>query len=344
MAGRITTTDAVNELHQQTMKAMVQKEYGPASDVLGMREVPVPEIGASDVLVRVHSSSVNALEWHLTNGKPYVFRAAFGLSPRSPTLGADISGTVVEVGPDVTRFASGDEVFGSIGSGAYAEYAGVSETLVVPKPANVSFEAAAAVGVAGLTALQGLRDVGGLGSGESVLINGASGGVGTYAIQVARALGAHVTAVVSTRNVGQARDLGADVVIDYQKDDVTEAADRFEVIFDIPGNQSLRKLKRMLAPGGTYVMVGGPKHDWTGPLFRLIRGKFVFALGGKRDASFTAESRAEDLATLGQWLESGQIRSVIEDTFPLADVAIALDRQGQFHARAKTVINVEGTL
>ncbi|MEX1037411.1 MAG: NAD(P)-dependent alcohol dehydrogenase [Acidimicrobiia bacterium] len=335
-------TEAVARSVPATMKAMVQEEYGRAAAVLEMREVPVPEIGGEEVLVKVHSSSVNAMEWHLMNGKPYIFRAAFGFSPRSPILGADISGTVVAVGTDVTRFETGDEVFGEIGAGAYAEYAKAVETHLAAKPKEVSFEEAAAVGVAGLTALQGLRDVIGLESGQKVLINGASGGVGTYATQVAKVLGAEVTAVCSTRNVDRARDLGADKVIDYSKEDFTKADERFDAIFDIPGNHPLRALKSLLAQGGVYVMVGGSKNNWVGPLPRVLWSKLSFAFGDKRTDNFVATINADDLATLGEWLASGAIRSVIETRYPLRGIAIPLDQQGKFHARGKTVVNVEG--
>jgi NADPH:quinone reductase-like Zn-dependent oxidoreductase len=344
IVSQIANTDATNPVMPKTMKAMVQERYGPAGAVLEMRQVPIPELAADDVLARVHSSSVNAMEWHLINGKPYLLRPTFGLRPKSPTLGADISGTVVAVGADVTRFQPGDEVFGEIGAGAYAEFAKGAEDHLVVKPENVTFEAAAAIGVAGLTALQGLRDVLGVQAGQKVLVNGASGGVGTYAVQIAKALGAQVTAVCSTRNVDQARELGADHVVDYQKEDVTQTDERFHAIFDIAGTHPLRACKGLLAPRGKYLMVGGPKGDWLGPISRLLRGTLVFALSAKRQRFFVAKSRADDLAELGSLLSSGQIRSAIESTFPLADLAIPLDRQGQFHARAKTVIKVEGTV
>lgn len=276
--------------------------------------------------------------------KPYIFRAVFGFKPKSPTLGADISGTVVAVGEDVSRFKPGDPVFGEIGAGAYAQFAKAAERHLAPKPEKVSFEAAAVVGVAGLTALQGMRDVLGVRPGQKILINGASGGVGTFAIQIAKVLGAEVTAVCSTRNVEQARHLGADHVVDYQRGDILSTPERFDAMFDIPGNHRLRDCKRLLAPGGVYLMVGGPKGDWTGPLVRLIRGKLIFALGDKKMANFVAESRSDDLAELGALLASGKIRSVIEDSFPLTEVGSPLDRQGTFHARAKTVIRVEGTV
>jgi NADPH:quinone reductase-like Zn-dependent oxidoreductase len=338
------TITSSEQVMVETMKAMVQTEYGPACQVLGLADRPIPEVGADEVLVRVYYTSVNAMEWHLMNGKPYIFRAAFGFRPKSPTLGADISGTIVAVGDDVSRFKTGDAVFGEINAGAYAEFARAAERHVVLKPENVSFEAAAAVGVAGLTALQGMRDVLGVQPGQKVLINGASGGVGTYAIQIAKVLGAEVTAVCSTRNVEQARELGADRVVDYEHEDIRSTPERFDAMFDIPGKHPLRDCKRLLAPGGIYLMVGGPKGDWTGPLLRLIRGKLLFGFGDKKMANFVAESRADDLAELGALLASGKIRSVIEDIFPLAEIGTPLDRQGEFHARAKTVIQVEGAV
>lgn len=327
---------------RRTMNAMVQERYGPASEVLHLREVAIPVIGADEVLVRVHASSVNAMEWHLVNGKPYLMRVAFGLRPRNQTLGADVSGTVEAVGPGVSRFQPGDAVFGEIGAGAYAEFARARERHLVPKPDGVGFAEAGVLGVAGLTALQGLRDVLGVQPGQSVLINGASGGVGTYAIQIARVLGAGVTAVCSTRNVDQALALGADEVVDYQVESIVGSGRLFDAIFDIPGNHTLRDCKRLLVEDGTYLMVGGPKGDWTGPVPRTIAAKAIFAVGGASSASFIAASNHEDLVTLGELLLSGQVRSVIEDRFPLPDIALALDRQGDFHARAKTLIDVEG--
>lgn len=333
------TTEVVG---RQTMKAMVQNRYGPASEVLSLGEIPIPTVGADEVLVRVRASSVNAMEWHLMNGKPYLMRLAFGLRPRNAVLGADIAGTVVAIGEDVTRFEPGDEVFGEIGAGAYAEYARARVDHLTHKPVGVPFEDVAVVGVAGLTALQGIRDVLAVQTGQKVLINGASGGVGTYAIQIARDLGAEVTAVCSTRNVDQAHRLGADTVVDYTRDDITATSTRFDSIFDLPGNHPLRDCKRMLATGGVYVMVGGPKGDWTGPLPRLVASQLVFATGEKRAANFTATSRAADLAELGGLLASGRMRSVIEDRFPLAEIAVPLDSQGRFHAHAKTLVDVEG--
>lgn len=344
MTEQAANTDGTVAVVPRTMKAMVRDRYGPAREVLAMGELPTPEIGRGEVLVRVGFSSVNAMEWHLMNGKPYLVRPSFGLRPKSPVLGADVSGTVVAVGANVTRFQPGDEVFGEIGAGAYAEFAKAAEEHLVVKPENVSFEAAAAVGVAGLTALQGLRDVLGLKAGQKVLINGASGGVGTYAVQIAKALGAEVTAVCSTRNVGQALELGADRVVDYQEADITQTDERFHAMYDIAGNHPVRDCKDLLSPTGSYLMVGGPKGNWLGPIPRLLRSMLVFAVGGKKQRIFVAKSRADDLAELGSLLSSGAIRSVIEDTFPLPEVGTPLDRQGEFHARAKTLIQVEGTV
>jgi NADPH:quinone reductase-like Zn-dependent oxidoreductase len=341
MTERVTSDQLVV---RKTMKAMVQDRYGPAAEVLTMREVQVPEPGPGEVLVRVHSSSVNAMEWHLMNGKPYVFRVMMGFTPRDPTLGADVSGTVVATGPGVTRFSPGDRVFGAIGIGAYAEFARAGEGHLTIVPSGVGLAEAGAVGIAGLTALQGLRDVMGVGEGQRLLVNGASGGVGTFAIQIGKALGAEVTAVCSTRNVEQARRLGADEVLDYEKTDVTKSAARFDAFFDIAGNHRLRECARLLEPGAIYVMVGGPKGNWTGPLLRMIRGRLVFAFGGKRTDNFVAESREPDLAQLGAWLASGQLSTVIEETVPLGEVGAALDRQGAFHARAKTAVLVEGAV
>ena len=328
---------------QTTMKAMVRDRYGTAADVLAMRDVPVPEPGEGEVLVRVHSSSISAMEWHLMVGKPYLVRPSFGLTPRSPILGADVSGTVVGTGPNVDRLAIGDQVFGAIDAGAYAEFAVGSQDHLVAKPQNVGFAEAGAVGIAGLTALQGLRDVLAVGGGDRLLINGASGGVGTYAIQVGKTLGAEVIAVCSTRNVDQAHELGADHVIDYQKTDISTIPTRFDAFLDIAGTQPVRDSARMLTSRGRYVMVGGAKGDWAGPLLRLLRATAVFAVSDKKMGNFVAASRSDDLVVLGEMLASGQVRSVIEDTFPLAELAIPLDRQGAFHARAKTSILVEGT-
>lgn len=338
------TTSVPPQVIPKTMTAMVRRRYGTAADVLRREDITVPEPGDGEVLVQVHSTSVNAMEWHLTVGKPYLVRPSFGLTPRNPVLGADVSGTVVATGPNVERHSVGDEVLGAIGAGAYAEFAVADQDHLVAKPANVGFAEAGVVGVAGLTALQGLRDVLAVSEGDQLLINGASGGVGTFAIQVGKTLGSEVIAVCSQRNVDQAYQLGADHVVDYEKTDISTIPARFDAFFDIAATQTARQSARMLKPGGRYVMVGGAKGDWAGPLLRLVRAAAVFAASDKKLGNFVATSRYDDLAALAEMVASGKVRPVIEDTFPLARLGIPLDRQGAFHARAKTSILVRGGL
>ncbi|MDX1469685.1 MAG: NAD(P)-dependent alcohol dehydrogenase, partial [Acidimicrobiia bacterium] len=232
-----------------TMKAIVQHRFGVAN--LELAEIPISKPEPNQVLVQVRASSINAFEWHMTSGVPYFMRLSQGLTkPKIPKVGADVAGTVAAVGGEVTRFKVGDRVFGDIGFGAYAEYAVSSERNLALKPESVGFDEAAAVPVAGLTALQGLRDVGNLQSGERVLIIGASGGVGTYAVQIAKVLGARVTAVCSTHNVETARSIGADVVIDYTREDFTRLDENYDLVFDGPGTTPLRKLRKLMKPEG----------------------------------------------------------------------------------------------
>lgn len=323
------------------MNAMVQRRYGPLPEVVEPAVVPKPVPADDQVLIRVHASSVNAMEWHLMSGVPLLFRPVFGVrKPKNEIFGADVAGVVEAVGSHVTAFGPGDAVFGDIGVGAYAEYALGYERHLAHKPDAVSFESAAAVGVAGLTALQFLRDIGEVEPGQKVLINGASGGVGTYAIQIGKVLGAEVTAVCSTRNVDQARRLGADHVVDYTTADPLDTNERYDVILDIAGTRSLSATKRVMAPSGTYLMVGGSKNRWVGPIPRVVWGALSFLLGSKRQRVHTAVSKAEDLEYLGELLASGAITSVIHDRYPLRQVAIPLESQGSFHARGKTVVTV----
>ena len=323
------------------MRAWVYEEYGPPDEVLALRDVPVPEINTDQVLVRVRAASVNPLDWHYMTGTPRFARLSFGLRrPKRNTPGADVAGVVEEVGANVTRFQPGDEVFGE-SIKTLAEYVAVSDRGLVAKPANISFEEAAAVPVAGLTALQGLRDWGGLAAGMTVLINGASGGVGTYAIQVARALGAsEITAVCSTRNVDNARDLGADRAIDYTTEDFTLLGDRYDLVFDGPGNRSLSDLRSVLAPGGTHVLVGGPKGGWVQPIPFLIKMKLASLFLDIRAASGTARRTLDDLEILRGWLETKAIRSVVDRNYKLEEVPEALMYQGTFHAQGKVVITI----
>lgn len=322
------------------MKAIVQDKYG-SPDVLELRDVDKPVMGDDEVLIRVHASSVNALEWHLMTGVPYLVHLEAGLSkPKRPTLGADVAGQIEGVGKNVTRFQRGDDVFGDIGAGAYAEYVCAPERSLALKPANVTFEQAAAVPVAGLTALQGLRDKGQIQSGQNVLVNGASGGVGTHAVQIAKSFGAEVTAVCSTKNVDTARSIGADHVIDYIQEDFTQCDQRYDLMFDVPGNRSLADCKRVLKSNGTYLLVGGPKRRWVGPLPHLFRAKLAFLVGNQRMDWLLAQVNKEDLGFLAGLLESEELIPVIERGYELSDVPEALRHFGEGHAQGKTVITV----
>jgi NADPH:quinone reductase-like Zn-dependent oxidoreductase len=323
------------------MKAIVHSGYGPPEEVLEIGEIDSPVPGDGEVLIRVRATSVNHAEWHLTTGTPYLVRPEAGLTkPKRLVIGADVAGVVETVGPNVKQFSPGDEVFGEIGAGAYAEYVAVSEDRVVAKPAGVSFEDAAAIPMAGLTALQGLRDKAGVRPGQQVLIIGASGGVGTFAVQIAKALGAEVTAVVSARNVDTARELGADHVIDYTQEDFVAGGRRYDIVFDVPGNRSVADYEKLLGPHGTYVMIGGPKGRWLGPLPHMLKMSVGLRLGGRRMAWFVQKMNREDLTLLGEWAESGTITPVIVHRVDLSEVPAALARQGEGHSQGKTVITV----
>jgi NADPH:quinone reductase-like Zn-dependent oxidoreductase len=322
------------------MKAMVYEEYG-SPDVLKPGEVDKPDVADDGVLVRVHAASVNPYDWHMLTGMPYLVRIQAGLrKPKIPVLGVDFAGTVEAVGKDVTELRPGDEVFGAR-SGSFAEYVSVRQA-VVRKPANVSFEQAAAVGIAGITALQGLRDKGQLQAGQKVLINGASGGVGTFAVQIAKAFGADVTAVCSTRNVDQARSLGADRVVDYTQEDFSRNGSRYELILDIAGNRSWSDCKRVLTEDGTWVGVGGPKTNrlW-GPLGQTIVRRLV-AIPGDRKAvgPFLAKTNRDDMAVLRDLMEAGKLTPVVERRYDLAELPDAMQYVGDGHAQGKVVITV----
>ncbi|MEN8042041.1 MAG: NAD(P)-dependent alcohol dehydrogenase [Actinomycetota bacterium] len=322
------------------MRAIVRSGYG-LPNVLSLQQVPRPEVGPTHVLVKVSASSVNALEWHMMTGSPYLVRLQAGLrSPKRPTIGADIAGIVEAVGEDVTRFAVGDRVFGETGTGGYAEYAVAREDVLASIPTETTFEQAAATPVAAFTALQGLRDHGRIQRGQHVLINGASGGVGTFAIQIAKALGAEVTAVCSTRNMGSARTLGADHVIDYTRESYAERGERYDLMLDIVGTGPISEGKLVLKPGGRYVVVGGPKGKWLGPLPRLLRAKLAYLSGGKSMAFFVANPNAADLEFVADLLETGQIVPLIEATYPLGEAPDALRQFGHGHAQGKTVITI----
>ncbi len=324
-----------------TMKAWVYERYGPPDEVLELREVPIPEITAGQVLVRTRAASVNPLDWHLITGTPRFARFSFGLRrPTRNTPGADVAGVVERVGDDVTDYKPGDEVFGE-SVATLAEYVAVSEEGLARKPAGVSFEEATAVPVAGQTALQGLRDWAGMRGGERVLVNGASGGVGTYAIQVAKALGAaRVTAVCSTRNVESARRLGADHVVDYTTEDFTRSDERYDIVFDGPVNRSLSELRSIFAPEAVHVFIGGPKGRWVQPIPVMVKMRLASLVTDFTAVGSTAQRNSEDLELLGEWLASGTVKSVIDRNYKLDEVPEALVYQGQFHARGKVVITI----
>lgn len=325
-----------------TMRAIVYERYGRPEKVLELREIPRPTPAEDQVLVRVRAASVQPLDWHLLTGTPYFFRPQFGFPrPRRNIPGADMAGVVEEVGAGVTRFASGDEVFAEIPGKGLAEYTVVSEANLVTKPSNVDFDGAAAIGVAGLTALQGLRDWGGMKPGDEVLINGASGGVGTFAVQIAKALGGKVTAVCSTGNVEMAWRLGADEVFDYTREDFVAARDRYDVFFDGVGNRSLRECIQVLEPGGIYVAVSGPKPPWLGPVPRLIAASLRFRFTDRRLSAFkTAEQSTDDLTFIKDLIEAGQVTPVIDRRYPLAEAAAALAYLGEGHAKGKVIVTI----
>jgi len=328
------------------MKAIVQDRYG-SPDVLQLGEVDTPLPGDDEVLVRVHAAAVNARDWHFMRGDPYLARlmapAELGFGgPKVKIRGTDFAGRVEAVGRRVTRFHAGDEVFGEV-RGAFAEYLCVPDELVEPKPANLSFEQAAAMPLSANTALMGLRDAARVQPGQHVLVNGASGGVGTFAIQIAKAFGADVTGVCSTRNTDLVRSLGADHVIDYTRDDFTQGGRRYDVVLDLVGNRSLKDSRRALTPIGTLVLSGGGVSNGgslIGPVGLIIRGQLVSRFVRHRLLALTATPSRENLATLRELAESGKITPVIDRTYPLNEVPDAIRYLETEHARAKVVITV----
>jgi NADPH:quinone reductase-like Zn-dependent oxidoreductase len=321
------------------MKAIVHERYG-RPDVLELREVDMPVIEDDQALVRVHASSVNPAEWYGVTG-PFFARPANGfMKPKRKLVGGDLAGRVEAVGKDVKGLQPGDDVFGT-SAGSWAEYAAAREVRLARKPANVSFEEAAAVPIAAITALQALRDHGGVRPGQKVLINGASGGVGTFAVQIAKTFGADVTAVCSTRNVDQARSLGADRVVDYKKQDFTQGSERHDLMLDIAGSRSFKDLRRVLTPDAIVVMVGGRMtYRGFGPLPHLARTLLASKGRSQTAKFFVAKITKEDLAFLGDLLEAGKVKSVIDRRYELSEVPEALRYLGEGHARGKIVITV----
>jgi len=322
------------------MRAIVMDHYGPP-EVLHLVEADLPEPGPGEVLVRMRASSVNPYDWHLLTGEPKLFRPTFGglRRPKNPNLGADLSGVVEEIGEAVTGFAPGDEVFGQVAAGAFADFAVAAESILARKPPSLSHEEAAALPLAGFTALQGLRDHGGASKGHRAVINGASGGVGHLAVQIAKHLGCEVTGVCSTPNVDLVRSLGADRVIDYTTDDFTAEPDRYDLIFDLVGNRSVREIRRALAPGGTYVASHGqPEHRWLGPILFLARMFVTKLFTRQRLTTFVARLSAADLDILGEMTAAGTLRPVVDRSFPLEQVPDAFRHLETWHARGKVVI------
>lgn len=318
------------------MKAVVHYSYG-SPDVLKIEEVEKPTVTEDGVLVRVHASSVNPAEWYSVKGL-LIARGPNGLlKPKDPRVGTDFSGVIEAVGSEVTGFKVGDEVYGGR-SGAFAEYVNVVNA-VVHKPANISHEEAAAVPTAGITALQGLRDHGKIQPGEKVLINGAAGGVGTFAVQIAKALGAEVTAVTSTKNVELIRSLGADHVIDYTREDFTKNGQLYDLFLDVAGTRSWREYKRVLKPNARFVIVGSPKgNQIIGPLSHVIKINFG-AIGSSQKVSFfIAHFSRADLSTLRELIEAGKLKPVVEKIYPLKETAEAMRHLGTGHARGKIVL------
>jgi NADPH:quinone reductase-like Zn-dependent oxidoreductase len=326
------------------MKAIVYCDYGLANLKLEDVEKPVPN--DDQILVKVRAASVNPYDWHFIEGTPKIMRLmGVGLrKPKDTRLGVDFAGTVEAVGKNVTQFKPGDEVFGGRG-GAFAEYlCPRANRAVALKPANLTFEQAASVNIAGITALQALRDKGNVQAGQKVLINGASGGVGTFAVQIAKSFGADVTGVCSTRNIDLVRSLGADHVIDYTKEDFAKGEQRYDVILDNVPNHSLSECRRILNPKGKYIMIGGggPNDSrWVGPFGRVIHALLVSPFMSQKMGMMMADANQKDLTVLGDLMQSGKVKPVIDRTYKLSQVPAAIAYLEQGHARGKVVITLE---
>jgi NADPH:quinone reductase-like Zn-dependent oxidoreductase len=322
------------------MRAIVNERYG-SPDVMALQDVPQPSPQAGEVLVKVYAVALNAADWHMLRADPFLVRLGGGLtSPKHKILGADIAGVVAAVGAGVTQFRPGDEVYGEVAStgfGGFAEYVCTQEKCLAPKPANLSFAQAAAVPMAGLTALQALRDKGKLQRGQQVLIHGAGGGVGTFAVQIAKALGAEVTAVCGTRNVARVQALGADHVIDYTKEDFAKLGRQYDLILGVNGSRALGDYKGALKPNGTYVMVGGS----TKQMFEALLLGPLYSLGGSRKlGNLLAHVSQDDLLFLKALIEEGKVTPVIDRCYPLDQVPAAMHYLEESHAQGKIVIEV----
>jgi NADPH:quinone reductase-like Zn-dependent oxidoreductase len=324
------------------MKAIVYRCYG-SPEVLKLEEIAKPSVADDGMIVKVHAASVNPLDWHYMRGEPYLMRAMAGMGkPDSIHMGVDFAGTVESVGKNVTRYKPGDEVFGGR-DGAFGEYVSVAEKgSLAMKPTNMTFEQAAAVPIAAITALQALRDKGNLQAGQSVLINGASGGVGTFAVQIAKVYGAKVTGVCSTRNLGLVRSIGADEVIDYTHEDFTRASQRYDLIIDTVGTHSLSDYRRVLKPGGALVIVGSlDKGRWLGPMSDLVDAKLYSSFVSQKIVFLLAELNPKDLDTLRDWMQAGKVTPVIDRRYALSEVPEAIRYLEQGHARGKVIVTVD---
>ena len=327
------------------MKTMVQDEYG-SPDVLKLRDIDKPEIGDDAVLVHVRAAGVNPGDWAIMSGLPYIARPVYGLrKPKNAVRGTDVAGTVEAVGANVSRLQRGEEVFGWCSGlgGAFAEYAAASEDALAPKPTNLTFEQAAAVPMAGIVALQALRDHGNVRAGQKVLINGASGGIGTFAVQIAKALGAEVSGVCSTRNLEMVRLIGADHVIDYTRVDFTQRDERYDFVLDNVANHSLSDLRRALTPAGTLVPNGGGfDNHWFAGGGRVIGAHVLNRFVSHKLRPFVVSPKLEDLLALKELIEAGKVTPVIDRAYPLGEASQAIDHVGEGHARGKVAITVPG--
>jgi NADPH:quinone reductase-like Zn-dependent oxidoreductase len=337
------TDPAITGAETATMKAVVQGEYGLAPEhVLRLAEIDRPTIGGGEVLVRVRAASVDRGTWHLMSGRPSLMRImGFGLRrPKQPNPGRCLAGTVVAVGQEVTEFAPGDDVYGTA-DGSFAEYARAQAGRLSRKPATLSFEESAAVPVSGVTALQGVRDHARVQAGEKVLIIGASGGVGTFAVQIAKTFGAEVTGVCSTAKMDLVRDLGADHVVDYTRDDFAGDEHHYDAILDIGGNSRLSKLRRALTPGGRLVMIGGETDGrWLGGFDRQLRAMAISPLVSQKLGVLASKENSDDLSILRDLLDAAKVTTAVDRLYPLTETAAAIRHVQEGHARGKVVITV----
>ena len=335
-----TTDPALDGRPSNVMRAIVQDRYGPA-DVLELRDISTPVPGDDELLLRVHAASAFIGDWHVMTGLPYLGRMAFGLrAPKARVRGQDVAGRIEAVGKDITGLRPGDDVFGAC-NGAFAEYATAPANKLAPKPANLSYEQAATVASTGCTALQAVRDRGKVLPDQEVLIVGAAGGVGSFAVQIAKAFGAHVTGVCSTTKVELVRSIGADDVIDYTREDFAASGKRYDVILDIAGARSVSHLRRALAPRGTLVIVGGESGGrWFGGIDRQLRAMVLSPFVGQRLGTFVGRTKAEDLISLAELIEDGKVTPLIDRSYPLEKVPDAMRYLEEGHARGKVVITI----